>query len=261
MPDQVGHHHVLQRGQLGKQMIELEDEAEHAVAHRIAMPVGTVVDPLAVDQDRSRVGGVEQAQDVQERALARAAGTHHGDHLAAFDLQVDPAEDRNLVPPLPVTLAQTDRRDMSCHRPRLPWEEPNAVEDSVSWYHDSVPTRTLTQAARSRSFKSQGLHGVQPGRALSRPDAGQHGDEQCADDDPDHRMRLDQGRDLVEIVDRVVKDLATQNHTQDLLDLVDVADEEQAADHADPAAHRTQQAARNPGRSRGYRWWTPRAPS
>ena len=106
MPDQVGHHHVLQRGQLGKQVIELEDEAEQPVAHRVPMPFRAVVDALGVDQDRPRIGGVEQAQDVQEGALARPAGPHDGDHLAALGLQIDPPQDRNLVPPLPVTLAR-----------------------------------------------------------------------------------------------------------------------------------------------------------
>ena len=73
LPDQVGHHHVFQRRQLGKQVIELEDEAERRVPHRIAMPFGPVVDALAVDQHRPRIGGVEQAQDVEEGALAGPA--------------------------------------------------------------------------------------------------------------------------------------------------------------------------------------------
>ena len=123
MADQLRHHHVLERGQLGKQVIELEDEPERAVAQSVAMPFRTVVDALAIEQDRPRIGGVEQAEDVQQRALARPAGPHHGDHLAALDLQIDPAQHRDLVLPLPVALAQTDRREMTCHRPRLPWEE------------------------------------------------------------------------------------------------------------------------------------------
>src|SRR5208337_3623727 len=169
---------------------------------------------------------------MQESALAGTAGPYHSDHLAAFGLQIDPAEDRNLVRSLPVTLAQTDRRDMTCHRPRLPWE---SLRIRIVEEKDFGPALPL------RSFKSQGLHGVQPGRSLSRPDAGKDGDEQSADDNRDQGVRLDQGRDLVEVVDRVVKDLAADDHTQDFLDLVDVADEEQAADHADPATHGAQQ--------------------
>ena len=69
------------------------------------------------------------------------------------------------------------------------------------------------------------------------------------------------GRDLVEVVDRVVEDLVVQDRAEDLLDLVDVADEEQPADHADAAAHRPQQAGRSPGRSRGSRRSRPPAPS
>src|SRR5208337_2510790 len=125
---------------------------------------------------------------MQESALAGTAGPYHSDHLAAFGLQIDPAEDRNLVRSLPVTLAQTDRRYMTCHRPRLPWE---LLRIRIVEEKDFGPALPLC------SFKSQGLHGVQSGRALCRPYAGQNGDEKRATDDSDQGARLDQGRDLV----------------------------------------------------------------
>ncbi len=58
--------------QLGQQVVELEDEAERAVAEAVALAVGQVVDPLAIELDGAGVGRVEQAEQVQERALARS---------------------------------------------------------------------------------------------------------------------------------------------------------------------------------------------
>ena len=74
-----------------------------------------------VEPDRARVGRVEQAEDVQQRALARPARPDDRDELAVLDLEVDPAEHRDLVLPLAVALRQPDRREVARHRPRLPW--------------------------------------------------------------------------------------------------------------------------------------------
>ena len=52
--DQLRHHHVLQGRELGQQVVELEDEAERPVPQRVAVAVGPVVDPLAVEPDRRR---------------------------------------------------------------------------------------------------------------------------------------------------------------------------------------------------------------
>ena len=104
MADQLRHEHVLEGGQLGQQVIKLEDESERAVAMLVALAIGEIVDPFAVEQYFTRVGCVEQAEQVEQRALARAAGSHDGDHLSALDVEVDPAENRDLVLPFPVAL-------------------------------------------------------------------------------------------------------------------------------------------------------------
>ena len=59
--------------QLGQQVIELEDHAELAVPQRVAGRGRQIVDPPAVVVDFALVGRVERAQQVQQRALARAA--------------------------------------------------------------------------------------------------------------------------------------------------------------------------------------------
>ena len=114
--DQLRHEHVFKRRQLGQQVIELEDEPERAVAQLVALAFGQVVDPLAVEQHLARFGRVEQAQQVQERALARAAGPHDRDHLAALDLQIDPAQNGDLVLALVIALEQTVCCRIAGHR-------------------------------------------------------------------------------------------------------------------------------------------------
>jgi hypothetical protein len=46
------------------------------------------VDPRAAELDRARVGRVEQAHEVQQRALARAALAHDRDELAGREVEV-----------------------------------------------------------------------------------------------------------------------------------------------------------------------------
>ena len=83
-----------------------------SVPQLVAVAVGQVVDPLAVEQDRAGVGRVEQAEHVQQRALARAAGPDDRHELAVLDLQVDPPEHRDRRLPLPVALLQPARREV-----------------------------------------------------------------------------------------------------------------------------------------------------
>ena len=109
-------HDVLDRAQFREQVVELEDEAEGAVAEAVAPAVGQVVDPQAVELDGAGVGRVEQAEQMEERTLARAAGPDDGDELAALDLQVDPAEYRHFVPALAVRLLEAARGQVECHR-------------------------------------------------------------------------------------------------------------------------------------------------
>ena len=69
-------------------MVELEDEAELRVAQPAARRAVHLGDVLAAIFDGAVVGGVEGAEDVQERALARAAAPLDGDELAGLQRQV-----------------------------------------------------------------------------------------------------------------------------------------------------------------------------
>ena len=109
-PDAVGNHqrgqHVFQRGQFGQEVIELEDHAELAVAQRVAAGGGQVVDPPAVEVDFALVRGVERAQQVQQRALARAALPDDRQKLALADAHAQRRAARAPHRPLAVALVQ-----------------------------------------------------------------------------------------------------------------------------------------------------------
>jgi len=65
-------HDVLQRRELGQQVIKLKDHAELLVAQRVARVRRQVIDAASVKRNLAFVRRVERAQQVQQRALARA---------------------------------------------------------------------------------------------------------------------------------------------------------------------------------------------
>ena len=83
-------HHVLQRGQFGKQEVGLEDEAHAAVAEG-CKPVATEGEellPLEGDGPCARM--FQSGQDVEQGRFSRARGTAQEDHLAAGHIEIDP---------------------------------------------------------------------------------------------------------------------------------------------------------------------------
>ena len=74
---------VLGCGQRWQQIVRLEDEADRcgAVVGRIAQSV----EPLAIDDDRARIGYIERPDQVQQRALARSGGADQRDELPRLD--------------------------------------------------------------------------------------------------------------------------------------------------------------------------------
>ena len=83
---------VLERAELGQQVVELEDEADVAVAKRHELRVGQIPQRAVGDPDAAGVDRVEPAQHVQQRALADARGADDGDHLALLDRDVEVAQ-------------------------------------------------------------------------------------------------------------------------------------------------------------------------
>jgi hypothetical protein len=67
--------------------VELEDEADHVAAKARRVPEPGHRD--AVDEDIAGIGAVESADELQERALARAGRACEGDELARLEIERD----------------------------------------------------------------------------------------------------------------------------------------------------------------------------
>jgi hypothetical protein len=85
-----GHADVFLDGEVGDQVVQLEDEAEVAAAEEQAVVLARGVE--AADGDFAAVGAVEAAEEVEERALAGAGGAPEGDDLAGVDGEADLVE-------------------------------------------------------------------------------------------------------------------------------------------------------------------------
>ena len=72
--------------------MELEDEAQVAVAEVGELLLGEGGDIDAVDDDGAGVGAVECADNLQQGGLAGSAGADDADHLATVDVEVDAFE-------------------------------------------------------------------------------------------------------------------------------------------------------------------------
>ena len=95
----------------------------------IALGGWQIVDPPPVEMHFAGGRGVERAQQVQERALARAALADDRQELAAADFEIDAGQHGNLDRPLAIVLLQADRGEFDrrsverqyrrCQRQRL----------------------------------------------------------------------------------------------------------------------------------------------
>ena len=83
---------VLLNGEVGHQVVELEDKAQLAAA--ILTQVGRLKhgEVAAVHQNRAGVGILQAADQVKKRRLARTRRSQHDADLAAIDGRVDAVE-------------------------------------------------------------------------------------------------------------------------------------------------------------------------
>ena len=96
---------VLGGRELSDEVEALEDEAHAAGPMVGATGVGHRRNVLAVDDDAALVDVVEPRQAVHQRGLAVARRSHHGDHLAGAEIDVDASECFDLDGPGSVRLA------------------------------------------------------------------------------------------------------------------------------------------------------------
>ena len=98
--DPERHHHVLERGELAKEVVKLKYETHRTVAKRSELLVIQPVDGLTTDDHITATRPVERAEHMQERGLAGAAGTDDRHHLARADGEIHSAQhvDRAAIP-------------------------------------------------------------------------------------------------------------------------------------------------------------------
>ena len=105
-PDEKRHGRIFLRGELGQQMVELVDETERTVAQIAALGLGNREGVAPHQRDFSGSRRVESAQQMQQRAFARARGADDGKRLAGADVQVDLMQHRHVDPALAKSLAK-----------------------------------------------------------------------------------------------------------------------------------------------------------
>ena len=108
-PDAFANHHrqqdIFQRRQFGQQVIELKNHAElRDFAVLRDARAGKLIDPLAGELDLAGIGRVEGAQQVQQRALSRAALAHDRREFGPARFQIDPAQHGDLDLSLAIAL-------------------------------------------------------------------------------------------------------------------------------------------------------------
>jgi len=92
---------VGQRRRARDQLERLEDEPDLAVAHHRQLVLVEAAGVHPVEQVATAGGGVEAADDVHQRGLAAATGTHHRDVVTPLHDEVHPATARTSASPAP----------------------------------------------------------------------------------------------------------------------------------------------------------------
>ena len=95
--DHLRHHHILQRRELGQEMVELVDKADVIAPDRRALIVAHGAAGLAAHIDLALIGTLQQAGQMQQRGLAGAGGRDKRHHLAAIQRQVGAFQDFKLA--------------------------------------------------------------------------------------------------------------------------------------------------------------------
>src|SRR5215471_10326208 len=85
--DPVRHRDVFERRELGKKMMELENEPDAVVAPARPVPGSHLFQNLTENFDAAGVRGVDASQKVQQRRLSHAGGTHDGGKNSLLQLE------------------------------------------------------------------------------------------------------------------------------------------------------------------------------
>ena len=104
--DPQRHGHVVQRAELGQQMVKLVHETQIAVAPQALLCRAQGGQQLALELHRALGGGIQPAQQMQQRAFARTRSAHDGQRFARTHLQVHPLQHGHIQTAFGETLGQ-----------------------------------------------------------------------------------------------------------------------------------------------------------
>jgi len=104
--DPQRHGDVVARAELGQQVVELVDEAQVAVAQRALLRGAQPGERLLHQRDAAGRRRIQPAQQVQQRALARARSTDDGHGLARAHREVHALEHGHVQPAFGEALGQ-----------------------------------------------------------------------------------------------------------------------------------------------------------
>ena len=94
LAQEQGQSHVLDGGELGHELAELEQEAEALPPQEGAVGLAAVVDAAPVEANLALVRHEDAGEAVQQRRLARAGRAHDGQDLALGDGEIDAPQGR-----------------------------------------------------------------------------------------------------------------------------------------------------------------------
>ena len=112
------HRHVLDRGELWQQVMELKNEPDLPIAKCDPRVVVGGGDVHVVDHNGAVVDPIEAPHHLQQRGLPDARRAHDGDHLAALDRQIEPPKNRQLAVAHRVRLRERPHLEERHYEPR-----------------------------------------------------------------------------------------------------------------------------------------------
>lgn len=106
---------ILQNGEGGDEIEELEDEADVGAAKESPLPLGEPGELRAADGHLPRSGQIDAADEVEERRLPGAASPHQGDELPPAELGAEVLQDHPLAVTLGIDPGQPLKADQPQH--------------------------------------------------------------------------------------------------------------------------------------------------
>ena len=95
---------VLERGLESEQVKRLEDETDETISVVRGIAFGKIANQSFAEMVRARIVGIQDPEDVEQRALARARRSHDAHELSLIDPKAHVAQDVELPGAAPVPL-------------------------------------------------------------------------------------------------------------------------------------------------------------